>query len=320
MLQPGDTTIIFLTLTMSTQTNATISPDHAASDPDPTADTVPSSSSHAKRRQEEADTPGDGTGTGGPAAKVARLASAEEKTKEQAGDETPESPLTTTENIVNLLKDLWSDDKPVIGRALKEIADIGFRDARPMRENELKMHGLGVQIAVFQVLQKHIGCLEIQKQGMRAIGNLTTLMPTRTQLGVIGCVEVILASMEKYPKSQVAQWYGCVVIGKLIHGMKGNAEHVEKSGGIALVIAAMKAHPNCLSLQGVGCLVLSYMSEWEQYRPLIVEAGGASAIVFVMEKYRHHPKLRKLAFIAMKILVTAPRSNASSSLVGMLSK
>jgi hypothetical protein len=146
---------------MSTQMNATISPDRAASHPDPIADTVPSSISHASKRgrQEEADTR-DGTR---PAAKVARLANAEEETKAQAGDETPEA--LTTRQIMDLLKDLYSDDKSAIVRTLTEIANLGCRDPPSWQEDEVKMRVLGGHTAIFQVLQRHTGCLEIQEQG-----------------------------------------------------------------------------------------------------------------------------------------------------------
>jgi hypothetical protein len=273
--------------------NATIS-DHAAGDPDP----MPSRSSRAKKRgqQEEADR---------REAKVARLASAEEETTEQESDATLDAPLTT-ENIMKLLDDLWSGDKWVIVRALDEIADFGDEDVAPDYENELKMRVLGVHITVFQVLKKHAGCLEIQEEGMRALGNLSMLLPTKTLLGDIGCVEVILARMEKYPDSVRVQLCGCYVIGKLVNGAKGNAGRVEKSGGIAVVIAAMKAHPHCEELQDDGCIALSKMSEWEEYRPLIVEAGGASAIAFVMEKCRDHPLASKRAYNAMERLIKKP--------------
>jgi hypothetical protein len=281
---------------MSTQTNATISPDRAASDADLIADTVPSSRpANKKQRQEEADD------TPGPVAKVARLASSEEETQEQAADETTDAPLTT-EKIMILLKDLWSDDKSMIQRALIEIADIGDSDAPP-HENELKMRGLGVHIAVFQVLQKHIGCLEIQEEGMCALGDLSLLLPTKKLLGEIGCVEVILASMEKYPEFEYIQAIGCFTISK-ISNMKANAERVEKSGGIAVVIAAMKTHQNSETVQDCGCYVLSIMSEWEEYRTRIVEAGGTIVIASMMHKYRDHPQLRKRSFDAMKILAT----------------
>jgi hypothetical protein len=291
---------------MSPRTNATISPDRAAGYPDLIVGMVAlvqsRSSSRAKRRQEEADTH-DGNG---PAAKVARLASAmtDEETKGQGEDEAPETPLTT-ERIMNLLDDLWSDDKCVIERALYEIADIGFRDASPSYEYEDKIRMLGGHTAVFQVLKKHVDCLGIQEQGMRALGNLSMLLPTTTLLGEIGFVEVILASMEKYPKIETVQQYGISVIGNLVDGMKCNAERFEKSGGIAVVIAAMKAHRKSEVLQNDCCVALYRMSKWEEHRPLILEAGGVSAIAFVVDKYRDKaPFVSQLACITMRLLVT----------------
>jgi hypothetical protein len=87
-------------------------------------------------------------------------------------------------------------------------------------------------------------------------------------------------------------------------GVKVNAERVEKSGGIALVIAAMKAHPNIDILQKHGCCALFHMSEWEEYRPLIVEAGGASVIASIMEKRMHNS--RQLAYDVMGRLAKTP--------------
>jgi hypothetical protein len=305
--QISDTTIIFFDIDKmsgkgkkaKTPKEATISPDHAAGDPDPIADTAPRRSSRTKRRQSP-----DGTETR-PAAKVARLANAEGETKGQEGDATPDTSLTT-EEITNRIKDLWSDDADVIERALFEIADIGHIDVEPDYENELKMRGLGVHMTVFQVLQKHAGCLGIQVEGMRALGNLSKLMPTKTLLGDFGCVEFILASMEKYLDSVRVQDFGCFAMRILVDGTKDNAERFEKSGGIAAVIAAMKAHPNSEELQKEGCSALSNMSEWEEYRPLIMDAGGASAIVSAMEKC-DHPILRERAYEAMENLIKKPR-------------
>jgi hypothetical protein len=297
---------------MPTRKNATISPDRAAGDPDLIVGmVVQNRSNRAKRQQEEADIH-DGTGGTGPAAKVARLASAmslasamtEEGKKEQAADVTPLTPLPTTEKIMNILKDLWSDDDEcVIKRAVKEIADIGARDAPPY-ENELKICMLGGQTAVFHALKKHIACIEIQAEGMRAVATLSRLMQTKKLLGDIGCVEVILASMEKYPDSEYIQMIGCYLITSLVGSIKANAERVEKSGGIAVVIAAMKANPNSKELQKYGCSVLLPMSQCAEYRPLIVEAGGVSAIALVVERYRDDPELRRCSYPAMKLLFT----------------
>ena len=97
------------------------------------------------------------------------------------------------------------------------------------------MRELGGLTAVIQVLQKHAGCLAIQKEGMRALANFCRFKPTKRLLGEIGCVEVIFASIETYPDSETIQWYGCTAVANLVWLMKDNAELVEKSGGIAVV-------------------------------------------------------------------------------------
>ena len=262
------------------------------------------SSRRAESRQKKAEDTRDGTGAGPAAAKTKAQEESNENPETSAttdGDETQETSLTTGQ-IMDLLKDLWSDDKSAIVRALTEIADIGLRNASP----EVKIRVLGGHTAVFQVVQKYVGCLEIQKEGMRALGNFCRLKPTKTNLGEIGCVEVILASMEQYPDSECVQRHGCLVIGNLVRGIKDNAERVEQSGGISVIIAAMKARPNSEKLQSLGCWALLHTSEWEEYRPLIVKAGGASAIGSVMEKYWDHPELRELAYNAMGRLIKTP--------------
>jgi hypothetical protein len=301
-LTPSSTMSVQMSATMSVQMSAMISPDRAASVPDLIADTVPSSS-RAKRRQEEAEDIRDRIE---PAAKVARLAkNAEEETKAQEGDTTPE--ILTTGHMMDFLKDLWSDDKAAIVRTMIEIADLGFRASYKYKENEVKMRVLGGHIALFQLMTKHVGCLGIQWEGMRALANCCRLEPTKKLLGDIGFVEVILARMNKYPESGNVQRLGCVTIAKLVRAMKDNAERVEKSGGIAVVIAAMKAHPNIAKLQDSGRRVLSRMSEWEEYRPLIVKAGGASAIAFIMEKDWEDPELCVRAYNVMERLAKKPR-------------
>jgi hypothetical protein len=266
--------------------------------------------SREKRRQEEAH---KRDGAGPASAKGARVATVEEETKDQQGDECPDTSMTTdgdeeiltTQKIMELLKDLWSDDKSVIVRALTQIANIGFRDVSP-RENERKIRILGGHTTVFQVLQKYVGCFEIQKQGICALGNLAQLMPTKKLLGDIGCVEVILARMKTYRYSERIQWYGCSTLRHLVSGMKDNAERVEQSGGIGLIVAAMKAHPNNKMVQDRGCMALANMSEWDEYRPLIIKAGGASPIASIMDKYKDEPQLRDRAYKAMEKLFKKP--------------
>jgi hypothetical protein len=48
------------------------------------------------------------------------------------------------------------------------------------------------------------------------------------------------------------------------------------------------------------------MSEWEEYRPLIVQAGGATVIASIMEKRMDNPQLRQLAYNVMGRLAKTP--------------
>jgi hypothetical protein len=122
-------------------------------------------SSQGKRRNDDGDT---------PASKVARLASVEESNVQHeettqeilnntnnAGAtedafESPEAPeKSTTENIVTLLSDLWSDNRTAIEQALTNLADLcnlGITDVAQANEREIRR--LGGHMAVVQVLKK----------------------------------------------------------------------------------------------------------------------------------------------------------------------
>jgi hypothetical protein len=192
---------------------------------DSLSDRVKTGSGHsrAKRREQDADTRDDtrrDDAGARPAAKVARLAiSAEEGTKEaKDGHGTTKTPLTT-EEIMDLLKDLWSDDEIVIEKALSDIANLAVRDLRS-EENETKMRLLlSGHTAVLHVVQKHAGCRKIQEEGMRALGNFSFFMPTKELLGDIGYVEVILTRMGQYSKSWLVQQRGCSNIRNLVKGV-----------------------------------------------------------------------------------------------------
>jgi hypothetical protein len=193
---------------------------------------------------------------------------------------------------MNLVNDLWtSDSTPVIKTALTEIANHPqFSGGASIREDEVNMTCvlLGVHAAVVHVLQKHVDCLEIQEEGMEALililSPVLFSMPTRKALCDIGWLEIILTSMQKYPDSEAVQMGGCFVIGGIVYSFEDDSS----SDCIAVVIAAMKnkAHQNSKRVQEIGTHVLSTMiHHWEESKPLIVKAGGASAIAFVMEKY-----------------------------------
>jgi hypothetical protein len=65
----------------------------------------------------------------------------------------------------------------------------------------------------------------------------------------------------------------------------------------------MKAYPENDDVQHYSCVALLNMCEWAEYRPLILAAGGAATIAYVMWKYSDYPQVRKAAQDAMQELV-----------------
>jgi hypothetical protein len=85
-------------------------------------------------------------------------------------------------------------------------------------ENLKKLSYVLLRNTVFQVLQKHAGCLDygIQEEGMRALGSMSESIPTKKLLGYSCCMEFILAGMKKYPDPEKVQEFGCFVISQLV--------------------------------------------------------------------------------------------------------
>jgi hypothetical protein len=293
------------------QIKPTSSPDRAAGE-NAAADAVPDSSHGKRGRAGKATTASESR----RAAKVARLTRVEEtKAREEETQDTPttnaededntqETPVaTTTENVVKLLSNLWSEDRAAIQEALADLADLCEEDTGLSHANEREIHRLGGPMIVVQVVKNHVDDALIQEEGIRALCNFTYPTVTRVLVGYVGGVEVILAGMKRHPEGANIQQFGCGAIGNLLYETKRTSERVVDADGIAQVIAAMKAHPENEGVQYNSCLALMKMCEWAEYRPLIVAAGGAVTIATAMEKYNDNPRVCQAAQDAMQELV-----------------
>ena len=222
---------------------------------------------------------------------------------EEEGDTQETLAANTTENIVKLLSNLWSDDPTVIEKSLKDLAGMCDPDITDLFEaNERNVCRLGGHIVVVQVVKKHVDDALIQEEGIGALLNFTFSTLAQVLVGDIGGVEVILAGMKRHPDNANIQWWGCGAIGNLLYETKRNAERLEESDGIAAVIAAMKVHPNNEEVQCNSCYAIWRMCEWAEYRHLIVAAGGLVTIAKAMEKYIGNPRVREESRRALQSL------------------
>jgi hypothetical protein len=257
---------------------AATSPDRAAGEA--VAETVPSSSSRAKRGRANAT-----AGERPRVAKVARLPRVEEAKTQPEEVVTP----TLTETCVKLISDLWSDDRNVIQKSLTDLYDVADGNA-----DEGEISRLGGHMAIVQVLKNNLEDVLIQEEGIAALEIFENML-----VGDIGGVVVILAGMRQHPGAVMVQSRGCFTIRELLNKTKPNAARFEESDGIALVIAAMKAHPHEEYVQWYGCRALLAMCEWAEYRPLICAAGGAVTIANVNLKYSDNPDVHEASRLAI---------------------
>jgi hypothetical protein len=294
------------------------SPDRAAGE-DVAADAVPSSS-HDKRDRDEATT----TSESRKVTKVGRLTHVDEtKTQEEETPDTTPTPnveeeegdvqenpaASTTENIVDLLSDLFDKNRTVVEEALSDLDDLCDDLLRhdetvlSQQANEREIRRLGGHMAVVHAVKKHVDHGPIQREGIRALCNFTRSPLSRVLVGDVGGVKVILAGMRRHPKNETIQALGCGAIANLLIGTKRNAERFEESDGIAAVIAAMKAHAEDEDVQYNSCYALLRMCEWAEYRPLIIAAGGAATIAHAMKEYIGSPRVHVISHRAMQKLV-----------------
>jgi hypothetical protein len=263
------------------------------------------SSSHGKRGREKATlvgrmTPVEESKAQGEETPVTTRTT---NVEEEEGDVQETPVANTTENIVKLLSNLWSEDRSVIEEALTDLADLCCDETDAFKANELEIRRLGGHMAVVHAAKKHVDNAPIQEQGILALCNLTGPTLAQELVGDVGGVEVIVDGMKRHPEVARIQSLGCAAIGNILHATKRNAERVEESDGIAQVIAAMKAHAEDEDVQYESCYALLRMCEWAEYRRLIIAAGGATTIAYVMKEYSHNYKVRYVSHRVMQKLV-----------------
>jgi hypothetical protein len=158
-------------------------------------------------------------------AKVARLPHGEETKAQEEG--TPDMPTanvedegdegdapvaTNAKSIIELISNLWSDDRSVNEEALLDLADLCQEEDTDLSQaNEREICRLGGHMAVVQVVKKHEDEVRIQEEGIRALHTLTSHhQRARVFVGDVSGLEVIPAAMKRHPEVEDIQGNGWV--------------------------------------------------------------------------------------------------------------
>mmetsp|Transcript_35338 Transcript_35338/g.82564 ORF Transcript_35338/g.82564 Transcript_35338/m.82564 type:complete len:1196 (+) Transcript_35338:246-3833(+) len=103
-------------------------------------------------------------------------------------------------------------------------------------------------------------------------------------------LEIVVATMRRYPNDEKIQEGGCEVLSILAKG-EGLQELVMKSGGVQVTCVALKTFAQDMEVQRKGCRTLANMAEYAPSRPLIRQEGGVLLVMAALKYFSQHPEV-----------------------------
>ena len=125
-------------------------------------------------------------------------------------------------------------------------------------------------------------------------------------LAVMGALEIIIKSMDKFADSLGIQRFGLAALGNLLYG-KGEAlqararKCVEEHDAITTVVSATRRFPKNAMVQGCGCIVLTGFFKLGDYKMKMAEAGTLLDIAAAVTNHPNNALIEKEASTFMKL-------------------
>jgi len=190
--------------------------------------------------------------------------------------------------IQKLLRvDLLKDDSNAVEEALTQLANMCVNS----EENRATIHRLGGTAILPGILQKWYGFSDIQAEGCRALSNASIDAAFRKSVKEPGGLDVIIWAMKSYPDNLEVQTYGCGALMNVVCEVSDNAKHVVNPlNGIDCIIAAMNKFAEDAELQRYACGALDLLTEWDEFKEPVKQAGGRRALFDAIENHQDESK------------------------------
>lgn len=209
-----------------------------------------------------------------------------------------------------VISDLFSSKKSTVEKALQRIAHLCSIPDDNAEINRNEVYNVGGHAAIVGALKKWFGCPEIQAEGFRALHNTAISDGAFVNAVVkIGVIDIILLAMKNFPDHQNVQISGCGVLYALCYkGTPITEKFVKDYNGMKAIVKSMKRFPKKSLLQKWSCGIFGIVSEIDELRPYIVEAGGLETLVTAIQIHNDDEKpysadIQKKARLAMKRLI-----------------
>jgi len=187
--------------------------------------------------------------------------------------------------------DLLKEDSNAVQSALTKLANL-CSDSEDSVENRATVHRHGGGFILSIVLRKWYGFSTIQAEGCRALQNASCDNAAfRNSVKESGGLDAVIWAMKSYPDNLPVQTIGCGVLVNAVDGVQKNAEYVVNTlNGADCIIAAMNKFPEDAMLQQYACGALDNLTEWEEFKDAVKQAGGRRALVEAIENHQDESK------------------------------
>jgi len=129
-----------------------------------------------------------------------------------------------------------------------------------------------------------------------------------------GGLDAIIWAMKSYPDNLQVQTSGCGALGNMVCDKenvcgKENADFIiHKLNGDDCIIAAMNKFLHDARLQRYACGMLDNLTEWDEFKDPVKQAGGRRALLDAIENHQdeskeHAKSMQKKAKSALKKLL-----------------
>lgn len=210
---------------------------------------------------------------------------------------------------VLLLEEMQKNTSKDVAEAMKVLKG-SLSDANEDNEAYAKeAFLLGAPSIVILIMKRWAHKLSVQRYGCDCIKML--LCHKRTPLIKAKGMEVVLATMEKFPESSELQQRGSAALSNFFASFGSRPEDEKERltpfitdlGGLVVLVKAMEKFPDNAKLQRYCCGIMSNFAPMTEFHMAMKVTGGMSAVAKAHENHPDDESIKKRARRTMKIIL-----------------
>jgi hypothetical protein len=195
---------------------------------------------------------------------------------------------------------------------LKFIADNCFQDDKVKQaRNDKTVHDSYGYVAILQVMTKWKNVLGVQRQGCRALYNVSYANVScdnrkcdfAEKSVSLGAFQDVITTMDTFKNDEDIQCFGSAALSLLSYNSRARLRLLFlKHNGASVLAAAMKAFPHNVKLQVSCSLAFDNASEWQELVKAVLKTDAFNLLNTAISNHKNEDDVRRFAASAAKRL------------------